>query len=209
MTTLRHPISCTRFSWPFIKYFNSIVEQVSQKQGKVVGPIHIVGGETKIDAERFEPLISSFVHVFRNIVDHGLESPDERLDHGKSEEGQMSVHIDELTNGGSKSLQIKVLDDGRGIDTEKIKEKVSSTMPNTDFNGKSDHEIAQFVFHPGVSSKDQAGEFSGRGVGMDAVKSEVLKLGGKVEIFTEKNKGTELHISVPLDGIECPVLKSA
>lgn len=176
-----------------LKCFNNVLKQVAEKQNKKVNNIHFSGNDIKLDFQKYESLFSSFVHIFRNIIDHGLEEPDERLDHGKPEEGSVTISINDL----QASFVIEIRDDGRGIDPTVIRSKLKDKVPEKAWDDLSDNEVIQEIFSPGFSSRETAGEFSGRGVGMDAVKTEVLKLKGKIEVFSEKGIGTTIKIEIP------------
>ena len=180
-----------------IKYGNTVLKQVADKRGKRVRAIHFEGEDIRIDPDLFEGLLSSFVHIFRNIVDHGLEDPEERLTLGKAEEGLVKIVANKEIGSNREFLRIQIIDDGRGIDPEKIRTKLQEKEPSKDWSKIDDHVIIQEIFNPGFSSKDEVGEFSGRGVGMDAVKTEVLKLSGRIEVFSVVGKGTIINIMVP------------
>jgi len=190
-----------------VYHYGNTVSQVADKQGKKTNPVEFIGMDVRVDGDRVKGLFTSLVHVFRNIVDHGLEMPDERIEQGKSEFGSIKVEIAKFSKEGADYLNIDILDDGRGINAEAIRQKLNSK--GIDGADLSDHEVIQHVFDAGLSSRDEAGEFSGRGVGMDAIKSEVLALGGHVEIFSEAGQGTHLEISVPLNSTDLEIKKGA
>ncbi|MCB0356951.1 MAG: hypothetical protein KDD40_08085, partial [Bdellovibrionales bacterium] len=97
----------------------------------------------------------------------------------------------------NKTIKLIIKDDGRGVDPKIIMRKLKEKNPGKNWDALDEHNIIQEVFSPGFSSRDSAGEFSGRGVGMDAVKTEVLKLNGKIELFSEVGKGTTIEIELP------------
>jgi two-component system chemotaxis sensor kinase CheA len=177
---------------------NDVMSLVANKQNKKIKPIEIEGGDIKIPMDWGKDLFASFVHIYRNIVDHGLESPEERFDSGKPEEGTVKLKISEIQKTQFKNLQIRISDDGRGIDPQIIRNKLIKNVSNMNWDHCNDHLIIQEIFKPGFSSRESAGEFSGRGVGMDAVRTEVLKLGGKIEVFSQLGIGTTIIIDVPL-----------
>ncbi len=203
---LTHPALRERFLNDFCKVkvktevnlANSVLNQVAEKQGKKINSVTILGGDIKVNPDRTSGLFSSFVHIYRNIADHGIESPEERLDFGKTESGNVTIEFVELKDQASSTLQIRVEDDGRGIDPEMIRSKLRRKGPQGNWDNLDDHSIIQEIFNPGFSSKESSGEFSGRGVGMDAVKTEVLKLGGEIEVFSQLGKGTTIIIKVPM-----------
>ena len=164
---------------------------LAERLGKVVLPVTISGDAVKLPDEPYAGFFRSLVHVFRNAVDHGIETPEERLDSDKAEEGRITCHIE----AGEGTLSITITDDGRGIDREALEGKWAR-------NG-GDPAVAEamaledLVFADGISSRDDATDISGRGVGMAAVKAELVRLGGSVSLATEPGQGTELVFRLP------------
>lgn len=177
-------------------HYDGLVQNIAEKLGKRVAPIQFIGAETKLDVRPLREIFSSFVHLFRNIMDHGIEETEERELLGKSPEGNIKVEFDLKDH----ELSIKVSDDGRGIDPQVIRTRLEEKFPGEDFSSLSESEVIQQVFRPGFSTKLEVGEFSGRGVGMDAVKEEVVQVGGEVTAFSELGKGTSFLFSIPLEG---------
>lgn len=175
------------------KYYEGLAQSVAEKLGKRLKPMVIEGGDYRLNPEPYQKLFASMVHAFRNAVDHGLEAPDEREWAGKDPAGQISVRVE----GQSSGFAIEISDDGQGIDPTVIREKLKKKFPDQDFSKATDHEIIQQVCMPGFSSRDTVGEFSGRGVGLDALREEVLRVGGRFEIESTVGKGTTLKIFVP------------
>lgn len=188
-----------------LKYFDTLVQAVAERLGKKVKPLLIEGGEKRIFPEPYQPLFSSLVHAFRNAVDHGLETPDEREWGGKDPAGQIRVHVN--IEGGFFHMTVK--DDGKGIDPKVIREKLKTKFPDKDFDAPSDEEIIQQVCMPGFSSRDAVGEFSGRGVGLDALREEVLKIGGTLHIKSKVGEGTSIEMKFPELAEQPVVLRSA
>ncbi len=176
-----------------IKYFDSLSQSVAERLNKKLKPMIIEGGEVRIDPEPYQKVFSAMVHAFRNAVDHGLEAPEEREFAGKEPAGQIKVRIEERNDG----IHLSIEDDGKGIDPAVIREKLKSRFPENDFSKESDEEIIQHVCMPGFSSRDQVGEFSGRGVGLDALREEILKIGGTIHIESKINEGTQIGIFLP------------
>jgi two-component system chemotaxis sensor kinase CheA len=188
-----------------LRYFDSLVQMVAEKLGKKVHPIVIEGGDVRIYPEPYQKLFSNMVHAFRNAVDHGLEEPTEREWGGKDPAGTIRVKI--ASAGGRITMIIS--DDGKGIDPAVIREKLKSKFPDRDFLEQSDDEIIQTVCMPGFSSRETVGEFSGRGVGLDALREEVLKIGGDLHIKSKVGEGTTLELSFPELAEEPAILRSA
>lgn len=188
-----------------LKYFDSLIQGVAERLGKKVKPLLIEGGDARIYPEPYQKVFSSLVHAFRNAVDHGLEMPDDREWGGKDPAGQIRVKT-EINNG---EIFMTIADDGKGINPEVIRAKLKEKFPNKDFAAQSDEEIIQQVCMPGFSSRDSVGEFSGRGVGLDALREEVLKMGGHLHIKSKIGEGTTLELRIPEFVQETATLRSA
>ncbi|MBX3020763.1 MAG: Hpt domain-containing protein [Bdellovibrionales bacterium] len=189
-----------------LKYFDGLIQSVAERLNKKVKPLQIDSADLRIYPEPYQKFFSALVHAFRNAVDHGLEEPEEREWGGKDPAGQIRVHA-RLSEG---RLQMTVSDDGKGIDPAVIRTKLKEKFPDRDFSAQSDAEIIQNVCMPGFSSRDAVGEFSGRGVGLDALREEVLKLGGSLVLKSEVGKGTTIEIGLPELGFDsATVLRSA
>lgn len=199
--TLRHQFRDLFFRVTFesrLKYFDGLLQNVTEKLGKRVKPILIEGGDQRIFPEPYQGFFASLVHAFRNAADHGLEEPTEREWAGKDPAGQISVSIARLRDG----FNIVIADDGRGIDPGLIREKLKERFPNKDFSQQSDEEVIQNVCLPGFSSRETIGEFSGRGVGLDALREEVVNLGGTLHLKSRLGHGTAIEIYIPELGME-------
>lgn len=188
-----------------LKYFDSLVQAVAERLNKKVKPLAIEGGDLRIHPEPYKKLFSALVHAFRNAVDHGLESPEEREWGGKDPAGQIRVQVRAVEH----EIRMIITDDGKGIDPSVIRTKLKNKFPEKDFNSPSDEEIIQFVSMPGFSSRETVGEFSGRGVGLDALREEVLKMGGHLRIKSKVGEGTVLELSFPELAEEPAMLRSA
>lgn len=189
-----------------LKYFDGLSQSVAEKLGKQVKPLVIVGGEYKIYPELYQNIFASLVHAFRNAVDHGLEMPDDREWSGKDRSGQITVRVKPASNG---AIDLEIQDDGRGIDPVIIREKLAEKFPDKDFSSMPDNEIVQQVCMPGFSSRDSVGEFSGRGVGLDALREEIVRAGGTLFIESELGKGTCIKMHIPSLSSQTPILRSA
>ncbi|ACI20735.1 chemotaxis protein CheA [Thermodesulfovibrio yellowstonii] len=178
----------------FVK-FPRMVRDLARTLGKEVD-LEIIGEDTEVDKSVIEHIGDPLVHIIRNSIDHGIESPEERISKGKPSKGKIVI------NAYQKGTQIviDISDDGKGIDYEAVKAKAitKGLITLEEAEKMSEEAIINLIFLPGFSTKDVSTELSGRGVGMDVVKSNVAKLNGYVEIFTEKDKGTTFRISLPL-----------
>lgn len=156
--------------------------------------IIIKGGDTELDKYIVEELADPLLHIIRNAVDHGIEPPNEREKKGKSPTG----HIELLAYQKGNNVIIEVRDDGKGIDLEKIRKKLITLGKIAEDQDVSEEFLIDTIFTPGFSEKDSATEISGRGVGLDVVKSNLAKMRGFVEVKTEKDKGTSFILTLPL-----------
>lgn len=170
-----------------------IVRDTSKALDKKVH-LELIGEETEIDKTVLEHLADPLVHIVRNAVDHGLETTEGRLNAGKDAEGRVTIKAFHEGN----NLVIEIRDDGKGINPKIIREKAIEKgviSPNATMN---DEDIVNLIFHPGFSTKAEVSEISGRGVGMDVVKTNIEKLSGEVKIATEVGKGSVFKVVLPL-----------
>ena len=169
--------------------------QVAEKLGKRV-EVEIVGAELELDRSILDRLGEPLLHLVRNAVDHGLESPDERLAAGKSEVGKIRIEARRQKD----LIVIDVRDDGAGIDLGSVcRRAIDAGLIHQDLAADlPPEEIVAFIFHPGLSTAQAVSEVSGRGVGMDAVKATIESLGGGVELRTEAGRGTTTSFFVPI-----------
>ncbi|WP_135607206.1 chemotaxis protein CheW [Methanococcoides methylutens] len=176
------------------KKFPRMVRDLSRKFEKDIG-FEIEGQETELDRTILDEISDPLVHLVRNCVDHGIETPEERAKAGKSQTG----HIKLSAKREKSNVIIEIEDDGKGLDLKKIKNKAleKGIISSTDLDKLSEDEIRMLIFTSGLSTKDSATEISGRGVGMDAVKTTVEKLGGKIKIYSQNGKGTKMRINLP------------
>lgn len=176
-----------------LKYFDELVQAVAERTGKKVKPLVIDDSGLRVYPEPYQKIFSSMVHAFRNAVDHGLETPEEREWGGKDPFGTIKVRVEFM----SGFFSVDISDDGKGIDPAVIRKKLQAKFPDRDFTSPPDEEIIQQVCMPGFSSRDTVGEFSGRGVGLDALREEVLKAGGQLHIKSKVGEGTVIHLEFP------------
>jgi len=170
-----------------------IVRDTSKSLGKEV-ELHLAGEETEIDKTVLEQLGDPLVHIVRNAVDHGLESNEERLAAGKSAVG--NVYLSASHRAGH--VMIEVREDGKGLDPNKLTEKAKAKGLISPDTKLSPEQAYKLIFLPGFSTKEQVTDVSGRGVGMDVVKTNISSLQGRVEIETDLGKGTSFQIFLPL-----------
>ena len=183
--------------------FPRVVRDLARSLKKEVN-LEMVGEDTDLDKNLVEALADPLVHLVRNSVDHGIEMPDVRQKNGKSRAG--SVVLSAAQEGDHILLMIK--DDGAGMDPDLLREKAveKGVMDSDNAARLDDKECYDLIFHPGFSTKTEISDVSGRGVGMDVVKTRISQLNGSIEIDSEQGKGTTLSIKLPLTLAILPTL---
>lgn len=171
--------------------FRRLIRDLSRDLGKEVEFV-ATGGETELDKTMIERLGDPLVHMLRNSLDHGLETPDERSVAGKRPMG--TIRMDAAQSGGE--VLVRLSDDGKGIDLSKLREK--AIAKGSPLATAPDEELVNLIFEPGLSTAKQVTSVSGRGVGMDVVRESVRALGGRIEVQTTLGKGTSITIRLPL-----------
>lgn len=191
---------------------NRIVFDVSRKLGKEI-EFEMIGEHTEVDKSISEKISDPLMHLVRNSVDHGIEMPEERAQAGKAEKGKVTL----TAKTESGKVWIVVQDNGKGLNREKIIEKARKqglldyAKPD---NAYTDKEVYQFITLPGFSTKEAVTEYSGRGVGMDVVVSNLQSIGGSLDIESTPGKGSQMIMKIPLtlaiiDGIVMKVGSSS
>jgi len=170
-----------------------VVRDVSQKTNKDVD-LHLSGEDTEIDKTMIDSLSEPLIHLIRNSIDHGIETSEERLNNGKQEKG--NVWLKALHRGNN--FVIEIIDDGAGINSEYILQKAISKDIAKEDEEYTEEEILQFLFEPGFSTAETITDVSGRGVGLDSVKQTILDMKGKIQIETQKGRGSKFKIILPL-----------
>ncbi|MBL8468651.1 chemotaxis protein CheA [Methyloversatilis discipulorum] len=180
-----------------------IARDLARNLGKDV-ELALVGEETEIDKTMIEDLSDPIIHLIRNAVDHGVETPDERMAQGKS--GKSVVRLEARQEGDH--IVIMVADDGRGMNAERLRAKAleKGLITDEEANTLDERSSLNLVFLPGFSTAATVSDVSGRGVGMDVVKTNIQKLNGSIEIRSVQGKGTTFVISLPLTLAILPVL---
>lgn len=170
---------------------NEVLLNTAEMLGKKIRPLKFKTPGFRILPEPYESLLSTLVHAFRNSIDHGIETPEERTEKGKDPYGTIAIDVFQNKHW----LLIRIQDDGRGISAPKIREKQIQMGRKVDH--LSDQQIIQMVFAPSFSTRDTVTELSGRGVGMDAILSAAQDLGGTAWVRSTTELGTKLCIRVP------------
>lgn len=175
--------------------FPRMVRDLTKELGKNINLV-ISGEETELDRTVIDEIGDPLVHLLRNSIDHGIEMPKVREELGKDKVATVKL---EARHEGNHVV-IEVSDDGRGIDPQKIKEKsiTKGLVTQGEADALSDEELVQLIFRPGVSTADKVTDISGRGVGLDAVRTKIETLSGECRIITTPGKGTTFRIQLPL-----------
>ena len=181
-------------SYVFDRY-PKLVRDIAKKLGKKV-KLEMDGGETTLDKNMIEMLADPMIHIMRNSLDHGIEMPDVRSQKGKDSSGTVRLKA----YAESDRIMIEIIDDGAGINTERVANKVleKGLMTIEEIDALTDDERAELVLLPGLSTAEEITEFSGRGVGMDVVKKSIEGFGGTIKIKTKANQGTVITLAIPV-----------
>jgi two-component system, chemotaxis family, sensor kinase CheA len=173
------------------EYMNSLAERL----GKQIQTMEISGGETQVDTEKYSDFAKSLTHIFRNALDHGIEASEDRVAAGKDELGSIICIVSE----DAESIQLRISDDGYGIDIDRVKQKAvdEGLVDKEQMESLSNDEILNIIFAEGFLTKDVVNELSGRGIGLSAVLKEVDKLNGRISVSTKEGEGTEFCIVLP------------
>lgn len=178
-----------------LKIYPDYVKKLGERLEKNIKPLKISGDEVVIDTNYYNNISKLLVHIFRNCVDHGIETEDERLEQGKNQTGVITCNIKDLEN----SFKITISDDGRGINTKILEQKVleeglytEEQLKEMDYRQK-----CSLIFNQGITTKEEATSISGRGFGLWAVKKCILDLGGSIEVGSNLGEGTIFTITLP------------
>lgn len=175
--------------------FPRLIRDLSMELHKKID-LRMIGEATELDRQLLEMIKDPLTHMVRNSCDHGLEKPEDRVAAGKPEVG--TVTLSAFHEGGHIIIEIK--DDGRGLNIDRIKQKIVEKDLATDaeLEQMSDEQIMQYIFKAGFSTAEKVTSVSGRGVGMDVVRTNIEKIGGTVSLSSAMGKGSTFHIKIPL-----------
>lgn len=185
------------------KPFRRTVRDLAASLNKKV-KLKLEGEDLRIDKAIAKALSNSLIHLLRNSLDHGIENPEERKKIGKSEEGNILCLIHQIAD----VIEVKISDDGKGMDVERIKSKALEKKLKTvsELSKMSEQEILGIIFEPGFSTAEKVNQVSGRGVGMDMVKNSVQEFNGKITVQSKLGNGSEICIQIPIPK-SCLILK--
>jgi two-component system chemotaxis sensor kinase CheA len=180
-----------------------VVRDLAVSCGKKVR-IEMEGEETELDRTILEAIKDPLTHVVRNSVDHGIEEPQRRLDAGKPAEGTLRLRA--YHDGGQ--VVIEISDDGGGVNCDKVRRKAidRGIITQQQAAKMTEREVAHLIFEPGFSTAEKVSNISGRGVGMDVVKTNVEKIGGSVDVQSVQGRGMTLTVKIPLTLAIIPAL---
>lgn len=189
MKTRMQPIS------NILSNYTRLIRDLARDTGKELR-LEVVGEETELDRQILEQIKDPLTHMIRNSADHGIESAEERIALGKPAVGTIKI----AASHQAGHVILKISDDGKGLNYEKIKSKVieKNILSGDQVNKLSETQLLQYIFHPGFSTADKVTGVSGRGVGMDVVKCNVENIGGVIELQSKQNQGTVFTIKIPL-----------
>jgi two-component system chemotaxis sensor kinase CheA len=175
--------------------YERILEELAEQQGKAI-QFEITGDKIPVDPKDFSGFINISIHLFRNIVDHGIETPEERVEKAKPQFSVVKMNFKKQKN----KIEIILEDDGRGIDPKIIKEKAIEVgiKKEEDLKNLDDNSLINLIFLPGFSTRKNVTDISGRGVGMDAVKAKIEELKGTIKLISKIDRGTKYIIEIPL-----------
>ncbi len=195
--SLQHAVLETRMVpvGPLFGRFRRIVRDLSMRQGKQVR-LELEGESTELDKRMVDELGDPMVHLIRNSLDHGVESPEKRLARGKPAEGVIRLRAFHQSN----NVVIEISDDGAGVDATRIRQRALERGLATaaGLSQMSDNEVYGFIWQPGFSTAEKVSDISGRGVGMDVVKERIAALGGAVELDSRPGRGSTVTLRLPL-----------
>ena len=174
--------------------FHRVVRDAASTEHKIV-KLKLEGTDTEIDRNILQVISDSLIHLIRNAVGHGIEQPEERQRAGKSKEGTIILSA----RNESDAVVIEIMDDGYGLNTEKIRTKAieNGLLKKEDADKLSSDDIHLLIFEPGFSTADQITAISGRGVGMDVVKQTLDSIGGNIQVHSEQGTGTRIALTLP------------
>jgi two-component system chemotaxis sensor kinase CheA len=172
-----------------------LVRDLSKELGKEIN-LEIIGGDTELDRTVIDHIGDPLMHLIRNAVDHGIESPSDRLQMGKPQAGRLTLRAYQESN----TVVIEIEDDGRGFNYERLRQKAveGGFVSEEESRLYTDEELTELVFIPGLSTAQAVTDISGRGVGMDVVKNVIEGLGGVISIKSQYGAGTLVQVRLPL-----------
>ncbi len=176
-------------------FFGRMVRDIAKEKNKKV-ELSINGSDTTADKNIIEEIKNPLIHIVRNAIDHGIETPEKRMALGKPPTGRISISAKQENN----KIILEVFDDGQGFNLQKIRETaiIKEFVTPEELNSMTDNEVMNMIFWPGFTTDDKVTDISGRGIGLDVVKSKMMQLNGQIRIATELNKYSCITLELPL-----------
>ncbi|MBP5306373.1 MAG: hypothetical protein J6Z02_11025, partial [Lachnospiraceae bacterium] len=172
-----------------------VIEEMEKRTGKKV-ELSIKGEDIKIEKYKALIIAEAMVHIVRNAVDHGIGTATERAENGKRETGHLSIDIDK--DFARSEIVVTVADDGEGINLEKVLDRAEKQgLLNKDKSDYQEEEVLKLLFLPGLTTLENAGVYSGRGVGMDVVRNNIEEIGGRIKMINEPGAGFSISLIIP------------
>ena len=171
-----------------------MVHNIAKDKGKEID-FQIEGADVSADKKIIEDIKIPIMHIIRNSIDHGIETPDEREKAGKDRIGKILIQAIQKES----KIIINVRDDGRGINVEKIKQRAieKELLSQEEIDSLPEEQIVNLIFYPGFSTGDTVTELSGRGLGLDIVHTKISQLNGRIDVYSELGKGTLVTMELP------------
>lgn len=189
-------VNSTDFSLMASKLNMTVKDMLRHIDKKV--DFHVTGSGLTIEKSKMDKISSALIHLVRNAVDHGIETPKERREYGKSERGYVNVDIEEMQN--HFGIRIRVSDDGKGLDMYRLLDKAQDKgILVKPYDQYTEAEAFALIFHPGFTTRSDVGEYSGRGVGMDAARHSLEEIGGTIHVESVRGVGTSFVIEIAYD----------
>lgn len=171
--------------------YPKLVKKISKDLNKPMKELVIPESSYRVEPQKIQELSNALVHIFKNSLDHGIEVSSQRIKAGKEEQGEIKLDI----NTQEDIVHIKISDDGAGLDLKAIRSKLERTYSKNDLDKLTKEELMAKIFDPNISTRETVSQYSGRGIGMSAVKEAVDKLHGNINVYSNENQGTTFHIS--------------
>lgn len=184
---------CAESLRDYLKRYDAVLGDLAARFNKKIKPIHFADADVPVMADSYRDMLDSFVHIFRNTIDHGVERPEQRVAAGKDPAAQVTIGM--KVEGGR--LLLTISDDGVGVDTARLRTKLAAKDPDGRWMDKSDQETLDALLTHNVSSRDAVSLYSGRGIGVGAVSAEVKALGGTMRMASNVGQGVTISIDVP------------
>ncbi len=183
--------------WNLMRDFAMSLQELSDRFGKPLHACVFLGENFPILPKIYEPLFVTFVHIARNIIDHGIESSALRKERGKDANARVTVQTHTFQHDAHDWFAIEFIDDGGGINVPLLRKRLIKKLNLQNLDQADDEEVIQHIFDAGISTKERTTMVSGRGVGLNAVKAEVVKLGGTIAVYSKFQLGVTIKITLP------------